>query len=85
MNNSEWGFKMTNETACAMDELSRANALLALLGEVSGGDLGEEATLGRNLVIDAAREHLAAARAALGWVHEYHRIEAGAAEPAVGE
>lgn len=72
---------MTTETMKALDELSHADALLALLGEVRDGDLGTDADFGRDLVIDAIRDHLAAAREALSWVHELGRVEAGA-EPA---
>lgn len=74
---------MTTETMKALDELSHADALLALLGEVRDGDLGTDADFGRDLVIDTIREHLAAAREAVSWVHELHRLDAGA-EPAGG-
>ena len=68
---------MTTETMKALDELSHADALLALLGEVRDGDLGTDADFGRDLVIDTIRDHLAAAREALSWVHELGRVEAG--------
>lgn len=74
---------MTTETIRALDELDRADALLALLTELRDGELPEAARLGMEHVLDDAREHLAAAREAVSWVHELHRLDAGA-EPAGG-
>lgn len=71
---------MTNETVKALDALDHADALLALLSEPAGDDAAD---FGRALVIDQVRDHLAAAREALSWVHELGRVEAGA-EPAGG-